>query len=258
MKHIKSVDEFTRLYEQLFAADIAKFNKLMGISVEETGQEEPNIFGAENPSGMGTAFAPVVKLNTNQLDTYGSTVGINEKGDNSDLNQPLRGPLGNIVNSAYANLNVSTRRIPGTNGGNLGCAAAVSIIFYRATGYAIAGSGAITLGTGHMWSHLDKESKDPNGVWQKITNWKTESQPGDIILTARASKAGHVGVVVEGGNIISNSSGGFQGDKKGQVELNYNLNTWDSVANRNPQQTASFRYKGPYKKEWGKADRPVA
>ena len=69
---------------------------------------------------------------------------------------------------------------------------------------------------------------------------------------------GHVGVVVEGGNIISNSSGGFQGDKKGQIELNYNLNTWDSVTKRNPQKTASFRYKGPYKKEWGKADRPLA
>lgn len=258
MKHIKSVEEFSHLYEQLFAADIAKFNKLMGISVEETGMEEPNIFSAENPSGAGTAFAPVAKLNTNQLDTYGSTVGINEKGDDAPYQQPPRGPLGNIVNSAYANLNVSTRKIPGTKGGNLGCAAAVSLIFYRATGYAIAGSGAITLGTSSMWNHLEKESRDSNGVWQKITNWKTDSQPGDIILTARASKAGHVGVVVEGGNIISNSSGGFQGDKKGQVELNYNLNTWQSVANRNPQQTASFRYKGPYKTTWDKQERPIA
>ena len=258
MKHIKNIQQFNRLYEQLFATDIAEFNKLMGISVEETGQEEPNISPAENPSGAGSAFAPVVKLNTNQLDTYGSSVGINEKGDNATLQQPVRGPLGNIVNSAYANLNVSTRKIPGTNGGSLGCAAAVSIIFYRATGYAIAGSGAITLGTAHMWNHFEKESRNSNGVWQKISNWKTESQPGDIILTSRGSKAGHVGVVVEGGNIISNSSGGFQGDKKGQIELNYNLNTWQSVANRNPQQTASFRYKGPYKNTWGKAEKPVA
>ena len=258
MKHLIDIDKFKVLNEQLFGREISAFNKLMGISVEETGQKEPNMFGAENPSGMGTAFAPVAKLNTNQLDTYGSTVGINDKTDNADLNQPSRGPLGNMVNSAYANLNVSTRMIPGTNGGNLGCAAAVSIIFYRATGYAIAGSGAITLGTISMWDYFDKESKNSNGVWQKITNWKTESQPGDIILTARGSRAGHVGVVVEGGNIISNSSGGFQGDKKGQIELNYNLNTWDSVAKRNPQKTASFRYKGPYKKEWGKADRPLA
>ena len=246
------------VYEQLFSQELAAFNKLMGISVEETGMAEPNMISAENPSGLGTAPVSVVKLNTNQLDNYGSTVGITEKGDSSSLNQPSRGPLGNIVNSAYANLNVSTRRIPGTMGGNLGCAAAVSIIFYRATGYAIAGSGAITLGTSSMWNHLEKESRESNGVWQKITNWKMDSQPGDIILTARASKAGHVGVVVEGGNIISNSSGGFQGDKKGQVELNYNLNTWQSVANRNPQQTASFRYKGPYKTTWDKQERPIA
>ena len=154
MKHLKNIKEFGLVYEQLFSQELAAFNKLMGISVEETGMAEPNMISAENPSGLGTAPVSVVKLNTNQLDNYGSTVGITEKGDSSSLNQPSRGPLGNIVNSAYANLNVSTRRIPGTMGGNLGCAAAVSIIFYRATGYAIAGSGAITLGTSSMWSHI--------------------------------------------------------------------------------------------------------
>lgn len=258
MKHLKNINEFNILYEQLFGRELSAFHKLMGISIEETGMAEPNMISAENPSGIGSAPVSIVRLNTNQLDNYGSTIGITEKGDDSNLNQPARGPIGNIANSAYANLNVSTRKIPGTNGGNLGCAAAVSIIFYRATGYAIAGTGAITLGTATMWSYMDAESKKPDGVWQKITNWKNDSQPGDIILTSRASKAGHVGVVVEGGNIISNSSGGFQGDKKGQVELNYNLNTWQSVANRNPQQTASFRYRGPYKSTWGKEQRPIA
>ena len=32
--------------------------------------------------------------------------------------------------------------------------------------------------------------------------------------------------------------------------MNYNLNSWSSVAARNPSQTASFRYVGPYKKTW--------
>lgn len=250
MRHLKNIEEFTNVYEQLFGSEIASFNKLMGISVEETGAEEPNLLNAENPSGTGSPFAQVAKLNVNQLDSYGSSVGINEKGDNAPYQQPSRGPLGNIVNSAYANLNVSTRKIPGTNGGNLGCAAAVSLIFYRATGYAIAGTGAITLGTSSVWNHLEKESRKSNGVWEKISNWKTESKPGDIIITAKGAKAGHIGVVVDGGNIISNSSGGFKGDKKGQIEVNYNLNTWQGVAKRNLQQTASFRYKGPYKKTW--------
>ena len=250
MKHIKSIEQFKAINEQLFAAEISKFNKLMGISVEETGMDEPNLFAAENPVGMGQALVPIAKVDATQMDSYGASAGITDKNDSADLQQPTAGPIGNIVNSAYANLNVSTRKIPGTKGGNLGCAAAVSIIFYRATGYAIAGSGAVTLGTISLWNHMDAESKKSNGVWRKITNWKTESQPGDIILTARGSKAGHVGVVVDGGNIISNSSGGFKGDQKGQIELNYNLNSWESVANRNPSQTASFRYVGPYKRNW--------
>jgi len=164
MKHLKNIEEFNMLQEQLFGREIGIFNKLMGISVEETGQAEPGMIAAENPSGMGTALVPVVKLSTDQLDNYGSTVGITDKSDNAPLNLPSSGPIGNIVNSAYANLNVSTRKIPGTMAGNLGCAAAVSVIFYRATGYAIAGSGAITLGTGHMYSHMEKESSKPDGV----------------------------------------------------------------------------------------------
>lgn len=250
MKHIKSIEQFKNINEQLFGAEIAMFNKLMGVSVEDTGMEEPNLFAAESPVGLGQALVPIANVNTSQMDSFGSTVGITDKNDISELKQPLKGPIGNIVNSAYANLNVPTRKIPGTGGGNLGCAAAVSIIFYRATGYAIAGSGAITLGTGSLWSYMSKENEKSNGVWKKITNWKTESQPGDIILTARGSKPGHVGVVIDGGNIISNSSGGFKGDKRGQIEMNYNLNSWSNVASRNPSQTASFRYVGPYKKTW--------
>jgi hypothetical protein len=251
MKHIKSIEQFKAINEQLFAAEISKFNKLMGISVEETGMEEPNLFAAESPVGMGQALVPIARVDVNQMDSYGSTVGVTDKNDSAEIQQPSSGPIGNIVNSAYANLNTSTRKIPGTKGGNLGCAAAVSIIFYRATGYAIAGSGAVTLGTGSLWSHMESESKKSDGVWRKIANWKTESQPGDIILTARGGRPGHVGIVVDGGNVISNSSGGFKGDQKGQVEMNYNLNSWDSVANRNPAQTASFRYVGPYKRNWG-------
>lgn len=257
MKHLKSIENFKIVNEQLFGAEIAMFNKLMGISVEETGIAEPNLFAAESPSGLGQALVPIANVNTSQIDSFGSTVGITDKNDGSELKQPLRGPIGNIVNSAYANLNVPTRKIPGTGGGNLGCAAAASIIFYRATGYAIAGSGAITLGTGSLWSYMDSQSKKSDGVWKKITDWKTGAQPGDIILTARGSKPGHVGVVIDGGNIISNSSGGFKGDKKGQIEMNYNLNSWSSVAARNPSQTAAFRYVGPYKKTWG-SEAPLA
>jgi cell wall-associated NlpC family hydrolase len=257
MKHIKTIEQFS-LNEQLFGKEILKFAKLLNVSFEEEGGDEPNFFKAENPSGQGSPRIPIEKISTSEMDGYGATVGITDKSDNASLQQPTSGPIGNIVNSAYANLNVPTRKIPGTDGGNLGCAAAVSLVFYRATGYAIAGSGAITLGTSTMWNYFTKESEKPESVWKKITNWKTESQPGDIILTSRGTRPGHVGIVVDGGNVISNSSGGFHGDKKGQIELNYNLNSWDNVAQRNPSKTASFRYVGPYKATWDSQSAPIA
>lgn len=249
MKHLKTFDQIN---EQLFKAEVGLFNKLMGISVEEEGIKEPNLYPAESPSGLGSPRVPIENVNTSEMDKYGAKVGITDKNDNAKFEQPSSGPVGNIVNSAYANLNVSTRKIPGTGEGNLGCAAAVSLIFYRATGYSITGNGVITLGTGSIYSNLTKESEKPSPIWKKITNWK-EAQPGDIIVTARGSKPGHTGVVVDGGNIISNSSGGFKGDKKGQIELNYNINSWDNVAARNPSSTAAFRYMGSYKTSWNSA-----
>jgi hypothetical protein len=188
-------------------------------------------------------------------DKYGETIGINDKNAKNykieDLNLPADKPIGDISKSAWANLNVPTRGIPATQGGNLGCAAAVSIIFYRATGLPIIkgrDKNPIELGTSSLWSYFTGVDKDR---WEIIKDWKTGSKPGDIILTSRGKLAGHVGVVVEDNKIISNSSGGFDGDKKGQIELNYDINTWQSVANKNPLQTASFRYKGEILDGWG-------
>ena len=182
----------------------------------------------------------------NNPDSYGDEIGISTKNSHLPLDQPQDGPTGDIVMSAYANLNVPTRKVPNTDYGNLGCAAAVSIIFYRSTGYPLVPKKQIELSTSNLWRSLNK-SRD----WEKISDWRSQYQPGDIIITARGKKAGHVGVVVDGGKIISNSSGGFQGDQKGQIEMNYSISSWDSVAQRNPQQTALFRYIGPYADKWG-------
>ena len=187
---------------------------------------------------------------------YGETIGIvDKKAKNykiSDLNLPQEKPIGDIVKSAWANLNVPTRSIANTQSGNLGCAAAASIIFYRATGEAIIKKYAknpIILGTSALWDAFTGEDKDR---WEIIKNWKTDYKPGDIILTSRGPKgAGHVGVVVDGGKIISNSSGGFNGDQKGQIELNYDVKGWENIAKKNPLQTACFRYKGNYLDKWG-------
>jgi hypothetical protein len=180
------------------------------------------------------------------------------------LNLPKEGPIGDIVKSAWANLNVPTRGITDSQNGGVGCAAAVSIIFYRATGMSVMKGrqrSPIELGTGSFWDDMTKNKEN----WEKIDNWRTDWQPGDIILTSRGKESGHVGVVVENGMVISNASYGFAGDNRGQIELNYSipggntgikgegLPTWDSIAKRNPEKTACFRYKGPILTAWGAA-----
>lgn len=211
------------------------------------------------------------KIYGEYADRYGLSIGITDKsasnyGSSSNLkslNLPQSGPIGNIAKSAWANLNVPTRGIADTKNGGVGCAAAVSIIFYRATGLPIIKGrerNPIELGTATLWEKFTKADKSN---WQIITDWENQWQPGDIILTSRGSQPGHVGIVVEGGKIISNSSSGFEGDTFGQIELNYAmkpgqagvfgkaLKTWaQGVAYKNPTQTACFRYIGPYLSQW--------
>jgi hypothetical protein len=148
-----------------------------------------------------------------------------------------------IVKAAHESIGVSTAEIEGTEKGNVGCAAAVSIIFYEATGEKIVpGAGKIVLGTGTLYSSL---SKDPRFKTFDLR----ESAPGDIVVTARAGgRAGHTGVVVENYEIISNSSGGFHGSKPGTIQKNYSIDKWqESVTPRNPEQTKAFRYIGKIK-----------
>ena len=185
-------------------------------------------------------------------DSFGKEIGITDKSDSSpkqNLEQPKSGPIGDISKSAWANLNVPTRGIPNTGNGSLGCAAATSIMFYRATGYPIIPGKKIELDTAALWNSFTKRPDE----WKMISNWRSDYQPGDIILTSRGSKPGHVGIVVDDGKVISNSSGGFRGDKKGQIEQNYTVNGWSSIAKKNPNKTACFRYIGKWRKEWGGA-----
>jgi len=217
---------------------------------ELEGLPEPGGSPSDSPVGKGRPLNSNISLGTKDYDSYGSKVGIKDKEDNAKLEQPSSGPIGNLVNSAYANLNSSTRGIPGTGRGNLGCGAGTSLMFYRATGYSLAGNTKICLSTQTIYDELEAKSKEPMSSWKKITDWKNNYKPGDIIITRRGSRAGHVGIVVNDGMIISNSSGGFKGNKRGQIEQNYTINSWESVAKRNPSQTAIFRYQGPYKTSW--------
>lgn len=124
----------------------------------------------------------------------------------------------------------------GTKGGKLGCADAVCQIFSNATGEELVPGG--TLSTSEMSSSLANDQR-----FVKIP--VDEASKGDIVLTPRGKVAGHVGIVVDGGRIVSNSSAGFKGGKPGTVAENYSIDSWvKNVSPRNPTQTAAYRYVG--------------
>ena len=146
---------------------------------------------------------------------------------------------GDLGGAAQSMIGTSTANIPGTQGGNVGCAAAVSMIFKNATGQDILPGRSIVLGTGELYNHM---SNSNNWVPVNID----QMQAGDVLVTARGSRAGHTGVYAGNGRIISNSSGGFAGSAPGTIQNNYSVDSWKSgVTTRNPGASGVFRYVGP-------------
>jgi hypothetical protein len=165
---------------------------------------------------------------------------------------------GDLLTSALEHIDHPTFDIPGTEKGNLGCASWVSMVFYRAFGVNMRNGKPVksvpksvgefgSLGTGELGGWF---GSNPN-MWQQIP-WK-QGQPGDIINTEKGSRAGHVGIVLNEKHsngswiVASNSSKGFgsKSDPAGCGKKNYNINTWQSVTDRNPTRTFCWRYKGP-------------
>lgn len=170
-----------------------------------------------------------------------------------------------IIQAAKDSIGFKTSLIKETEGGNVGCAAAVSIIFTRATGRKIMSPESIIYNTPaktsseleyttiSLYNDLIKDTKN----WKKRNSWEN-AQPGDIIITATRGKiAGHTGIIIDETiivngkqyyKIISNSSKGFQGSAPGTIQKNYNMYGWkNTVVSRNPKQSAAFEYIGPYK-----------
>jgi hypothetical protein len=144
-----------------------------------------------------------------------------------------------IASAAEMNIGkLSTAKTPGTQGGNVGCADAICRTFKQATGEELVPGG--TLSTREMATTLEN---DPRFVKVPLG----QAQKGDIVLTPRkGNKAGHTGIVLDGGAIASNSSKGFAGKAPGTFVQNYTIDSWQrNVAPRNPRETAAYRYVGP-------------
>ena len=145
-----------------------------------------------------------------------------------------------IANSAINSIGASTADIPGTENGNVGCAAAVTNILQCADQ-----DVQFTLSTGVLYDNLSNDPCFEQVCTGNISN--CDLQPGDVLVTARGSRAGHTGIYV-GSNagvqneIVSNSSSGFQGSARGTVQPNYSVSAWDSgVTSRNPSRSGAFR-----------------
>ena len=166
---------------------------------------------------------------------YGEEGGLGELPPTSQVS----GSASDLIASA-AQMNIgklSTSKTPGTQGGNVGCADAICRTFKQATGEELVPGG--TLSTRKMATTLEN---DPRFVKVPLG----QAQKGDIVLTPRkGNKAGHTGIVLDGGAIASNSSKGFAGKAPGTFVQNYTIDSWKrNVAPRNPRETAAYRYVG--------------
>lgn len=163
----------------------------------------------------------------------GQPAGVNPNGNGGDLAASALGMIG----TSTKNIGVDTQE------GQLGCAAAVCLMFKNATGQDIKPGRGLMTSTNELYNHL---STDSNFV--RVP--PDQMQPGDIMITARGSQAGHTGIYVGNDRVVSNNSRSFQGDasKAGTIQNNYNLAAWKrGVTDRNPSQSGVFRYVGPSK-----------
>lgn len=112
--------------------------------------------------------------------------------------------------------NMQTGAIPGTDGGNKACAAALNKIVEAATGQQVGGG----LSTAAMYTALQNNPK-----FALVGTNTGAAQPGDIIISPTSGNAtGHVGIVATAGagQIISNSS------SNAEVRQNHSATSWNN------------------------------
>jgi hypothetical protein len=136
-----------------------------------------------------------------------------------------------IAQTAIQSIGMSTRNFASPPTSDPEYAAAVSIIFTKATNQAImlGTEPRHVLSTSILYQSLAHDSR-----FKRVA--MSEAAPGDIILESAGHQAtGYAGVVVDHGRIVSNSSQGA-GDNSSLVEIQ-----------RNHPATAIFRYIGVQK-----------
>lgn len=169
----------------------------------------------------------------------------NARADATDASLPgtyrlsATSPADRIAESAMLSVGATTADDPNTfsqrsGPGGLGCALGVSRILACA-GY----PEVMSLATNDIYSVLMNHP-----CWDDIdygTISAGELQPGDVLVTRTLGVpdgAGHTGIYVGEGNIISNGSGGYaggDGPAGGTIQQNYDVDRWNArVVSRAP------------------------
>lgn len=136
-----------------------------------------------------------------------------------------------IVKAAKRNIGRDTSSIPGTQQGNVACAASVNIIVTEALGYPAGG--------GHATAMMYPALKNNTEKWIQVD--PQAAVPGSIIISPTDhGKTGHVGIIVDpSGNIVSNSS------KHRSIMQNFNINSWKKYYEGTQRlQTYAFTHAG--------------
>jgi N-acetyl-anhydromuramyl-L-alanine amidase AmpD len=133
---------------------------------------------------------------------------------------------GNLADAAQANVGVlSTRNMPGTEGGNLGCAGGVCKIL-NDQGYQL----SPTLSTSGLYDELKSAG------WREVD----PHTPGAVIVSPTVGGThGHTGIVGQNGLIYSNSSA------TGNWEQNYTVDGWQQRFHNKGLETHAFLPPGP-------------
>jgi GH24 family phage-related lysozyme (muramidase) len=136
-----------------------------------------------------------------------------------------------IVRAAKRNIGRDTSSIPGTQQGNVACAASVNIMVTEALGYPAGG--------GHATAMMYPALKNNNTQWTMVD--AQAAVPGSIIISPTDhGKTGHVGIIIDtSGNIVSNSS------SKRQILQNFNISSWKNYyENKQGLKTYAFTHVG--------------
>lgn len=189
------------------------------VTSKEAMQHDDSVT-APAPKLRTPATAPSLKGTPTSRDSTG-----NKTYDTNDASEAIR-------KTALKNIGKDTSSVPGTDGGNLGCAAAINAIVTEALGYPAGG--------GHSTAMMYQALKNNTTQWKPVD--PQSAIPGSIIISPNDhGKYGHAGIIVDaGGNIVANSSG----PKK--IMQRFNLSTWKQYyEGKLGLQTYSFTHTGP-------------